>query len=83
MTDWLGLPRLASAHGGQIDAMIAWMHVFMFILFVGWGAFIAYALVRFRQSRHPVADYAGVTSNTSSYLEGGVLVVEMIFLFVF
>ena len=36
MTDWLGLPALASAHGGQIDGMIGWVHVFMLILFVGW-----------------------------------------------
>ena len=41
MTDWLGLPALASAHGGQIDNLIGWMHVFMLILFVGWGGFFA------------------------------------------
>ena len=28
-TDWLGLPPLASAHGGQIDGMIGWVHLFM------------------------------------------------------
>ena len=43
MTNWLGLPPLASAHGGQIDSLIGWMHVFMFILFVGWGAFFIYS----------------------------------------
>ena len=59
MTEWLGLPALASTHGGQIDAMIGWVHVFMLILFVGWGGFFAYTLVRFRRSRHPVADYTG------------------------
>ena len=35
MTHWLGLPALASAHGGQIDGMIGWVHVFMLFLFVG------------------------------------------------
>jgi cytochrome c oxidase subunit 2 len=83
MTDWLGLPALASAQGGQIDGLIGWMHVFMLILFVGWGGFFAYALVRFRRSRHPVADYAGVKSHSSSYLEIGVAVVEGILLFGF
>src|SRR6476619_4755053 len=82
MTEWLGLPALASTHGGQIDGMIGWVHVFMLILFVGWGGFFVYALVRFRRSRHPVANYTGVESHTSSYLEAGVAVVEAILLFV-
>jgi cytochrome c oxidase subunit II len=83
MTDWLGLPALASAHGGQIDGMLGWVHVFMLILFVGWGGFFAYALVRFRRSRHPVANYTGVKSHASSYSEIGVAVVEGILLFGF
>jgi len=83
MSNWLGLPALASAHGGQIDSMIGWVHVFMLILFVGWGGFFAYCLVRFRRSRNPVANYTGVKSHTSSYLEVGVAVVEAILLFGF
>ena len=83
MTNWLGLPALASAHGGQIDNLIGWVHVFMFILFVGWSAFFVYVLIRFRRSRHPVATYTGVKSHASSYLEVGVLVVEMLLLFGF
>ena len=43
-------------------ALISWVHVFMFVLFVGWGSFFAYALFRFRRSRNPVANYTGVTS---------------------
>src|SRR5688572_23525823 len=80
MTEWLGLPELASTHGAQIDGLIGWTHVFMLILFVGWGSFFVYALIRFRRSRNPVANYAGVKSHTSSYLEAGVAVVEMILL---
>jgi cytochrome c oxidase subunit 2 len=83
MTNWLGLPVLASATGGQIDGLIGWMHVFMFILFVGWGGFFVYTLVRFRRSRHPVANYAAVKSHASSYLEIAVAVVEGILLFGF
>lgn len=82
-TNWLGLPALASAQGQQIDSLIAWIHVFMFVLFIGWGAFIVYALIRFRKSRNPVADYAGATSHVSTYLEAGVLVVELVLLFAF
>ena len=80
MTEWLGLPALAAAHGGEIDNMIGWIHIFMLVLFVGWGGFFLYALVRFRQSRNPVADYRGVTSHRSVYLEVGVAVVEAVLL---
>jgi cytochrome c oxidase subunit 2 len=83
MTEWLGLPPLAATHGGQIDNLIGWVHIFMLVLFVGWGAFFAYVLVRFRRSRNPVANYTGSKSHVSSYLEGGVLVVEMVLLFAF
>jgi len=83
MTEWLGLPPLASAHGGQIDSLIGWVHIFMLILFVGWGGFFAYCLIRFRRSRQPVASYQGSQSHSSSYLEGAVLVVEMVLLFAF
>ena len=80
MTEWLGMPPLAAAHGGQIDNLIGWIHIFMLILFVGWGAFFLYAIFRFRQSRNPVADYRGVTSNRSTYLEVAVAVVEGVLL---
>jgi cytochrome c oxidase subunit II len=83
MTEWLGLPPLATAHGAQIDGLIGWTHIFMLVLFVGWGGFFAYCLVRFRRSRQPVANYAGVKSHTSSYLEVAVLAVEMVLLFAF
>ena len=79
-TQWLGLPLLASAHGEQIDRLIGWTHAFMLILFVGWGGFFAYCLVRFRRARHPVANYTGVKSHTSSYLEVAVAVVEAVLL---
>jgi cytochrome c oxidase subunit 2 len=80
MTSWLGLPPLAAAHGERIDNLIGWTHVFMLVLFVGWATFFIYALIRFRRSRHPVANYAGVKSHASSYLEVGVFVVEVILL---
>lgn len=80
MTEWLGMQPLASAHGGQIDSLIGWIHIFMLILFVGWGSFFVYTLLRFRKSRNPVADYQGVTSHRSVYLEVGVAVVEAVLL---
>jgi cytochrome c oxidase subunit 2 len=83
MTEWLGLPALAADHGGQIDSLIFWIHIFMLVLFVGWISFFTYALIRFRRSRNPVADYAGVKSHRSTYMEIGVAVVEAVLLFGF
>ena len=83
MTDWLGLPALAAAHGAQIDSLIGWIHLFMLLLFVGWGGFFAYTLFRFRRSRNPVANYQLVKGHASSYLEGTVLGVELLLLFGF
>jgi len=80
MTELMGLPALAATHGATIDDLIGWIHVFMLILFVGWGGFFLWAIVRFRQSRNPVADYRGVTSKNSTYGEIGVAVVEAILL---
>jgi cytochrome c oxidase subunit 2 len=80
---WLGLPDLAASHGGPIDGLIGWIHIFMFVLFIGWGGFLIYCLIRFRQSRNPVADYTGVRSHRSTYLEVGVAVVEAVLLFGF
>jgi cytochrome c oxidase subunit 2 len=80
MTEWLGMPALAATHGGQIDNLVGLIHIFMLILFVGWGGFFLYAVVRFRKSRNPVADYKGVTSKNSTYSEIGVAVVEAILL---
>ena len=80
MQEFLGLPAQASAHAAQIDQMISVVHWLMAILFVGWGAFFIYTLIRFRQSKNPKADYAGVKSHTSSYLEIAVAVVETVLL---
>jgi cytochrome c oxidase subunit 2 len=80
MNEWMGMPALAATHGAQIDNLVGWIHVFMLILFVGWGGFFLYAITRFRKSRSPVADYKGVTSKSSTYMEVGIAVVEAILL---
>ena len=80
MTEWLGMPAIAASHGWQIDNLIGWIHVFMLVLFVGWGGFFIYTLVRFRRSRHPVANYTGVKSHASNYSEIAVAVIEGVLL---
>lgn len=81
MLEWLhrfGLPEVAAEHGAELDVMLAWVHWLMLILFVGWGAFYIYTLVRFRAKKNPSANYKGVTSHLSSYLEVAVAVFEVV-----
>ncbi|HUL42780.1 MAG TPA: hypothetical protein VLY03_00330, partial [Bacteroidota bacterium] len=80
MEQYLGLPPDGSAHGPAIDHLIGLMHWVMLVLFVGWGAFYLYTLIRFRKSKNPSANYTGVKSHVSNYLEVGVLLVEVILL---
>tara|TARA_B100002049_G_scaffold229501_1_gene205302 strand:- start:236 stop:982 length:747 start_codon:yes stop_codon:yes gene_type:complete len=80
MQELLGLPPQASAHAADVDQLIVLVHWIMAILFVGWGAFFLYTLVRFRQSRNAKADYVGVKSHNSSYLEIAVAVIEAVLL---
>jgi len=72
----LGMPPLASEQGQHVDDLIIYVHWLMIALFVGWLLYFAYVLVRFRRARHPNADYLGVRSHASTYLECAVAVVE-------
>ncbi len=80
MEQYLGLPPDGSAHGPAIDHLIGLVHWLMLVLFIGWGTFYILTLIRFRRSRQAKANYTGVKSHFSSYLEVGVLVAEVILL---
>jgi cytochrome c oxidase subunit 2 len=80
MGEWLGLPVQASAHAGEIDQMIILIHYLMFILFIGWGIYFVWVLIRFRAAANPKANYTGVTSHTSSYLEIAIAAIEAVLL---
>lgn len=79
----LWLPENLSAHGAEIDQTIFLLHYFMGALFFGWGAFFVYCLVRFRKGANPKASYEGSHSKLPTYLEVGVLVVEIVLLVFF
>jgi cytochrome c oxidase subunit II len=76
----IGLPPNASEHGYQIDHIIEFSHWFMATLFLGWSVFFIYVLLRFRKSRHPVADHEGVKSGISTHLEFAVVLIEAVLL---
>lgn len=66
------LPPLLSEHGGQIDHLIDVLHVFMAILFVGWGLFFLYCLTKYRQRQGHQARYEPVKGTISKYAEIGI-----------
>ncbi len=76
----MGMPLDASGHGAPIDAMMSWVHWLMIALFVFWAPFFLYTLYRFSAKRQPKANYRGVKSKFSTYLEGGVVVAEAVLL---
>jgi len=80
MEKLLGLPLDASAHGAQLDSLTAIVHWLMLVLFVGWGLFFLFTLIRFRRGRNPVASYEGAKSHFSTYGEAAVALVEAILL---
>ena len=77
---FLGMPEDWSEHGYQIDSIIFWMHVLMLALFVGWGLFFVFTLIRFSRLVNRKANYHGVKSHVSRYLEVAVAVAEVILL---
>ena len=77
---YFGMPEVASAHGNGIDELILYVHLLMGALFVGWLAYFLWVMVRFRKAANPKADYVGVRSHASTYLEIGVAVVEAVLL---
>ena len=83
MLRWLGLPIEASAQAANIDQIIVIVHWLMLALFVGWGAFFVYVLVRFRRGVHPNASYTGASGRWARLTEIGVVAAEVILLVFF
>jgi cytochrome c oxidase subunit 2 len=80
MEKLLGLPVLASKHGKDVDNLIIYVHWLMAVLFIGWLAYFAYALFRFRKSKNPKADYVGDRTHASTWIEVAVAAVEGVLL---
>jgi len=76
----LGLPINLSTDGTAIDSVLSLVHWLMLMLFIGWGVFFIITLFKYRQSKNPKANYSGIKSHISSYLEVVVAVTEMVIL---
>jgi cytochrome c oxidase subunit 2 len=80
MRELLGMPVAAATHADGIDQIIVVVHWLMAVLFVGWGLFFLYTLVRFRAGANPKASYQGMKGTISKVIEGAVLVAEIVIL---
>ena len=78
--DFPGTPANASHQGAGIDQLLIYVHVLMAALFVGWLVYFLYCLVKFRAGANPKADYVGVKSHISTYLEGVIALIEAVLL---
>jgi cytochrome c oxidase subunit 2 len=83
MLKLLGMPVEASAHAGQIDNMIVLIHWLMAVLFIGWGIYFVYVLIRFRRGANPKASYEGAHGKVAKYVEIAVVIAEAVLLIVY
>lgn len=74
------LPQDISSHGTAIDNLIGFLHYFMFLLFIGWGIFFVFCLIKFRARAGQPAGYEQIKAKPSKYAEIVVIIIEAILL---
>jgi cytochrome c oxidase subunit II len=74
------LPIQASAQAAQLDTITILVHLLMAVLFLGWGTFFVYTLIRFHAGRNPQATARTTSSRVSLVTEVGVVVAELLLL---
>ena len=74
--DYFPFPPDYSVHGAQIDRLITVVHWLMFALFIGWGIYFAYCLIKFRQRPGHRASYNPAKGKMAKSVEVGVIVAE-------
>ena len=72
------LPPDISTHGGRIDQLIVWTHWVMAVLFVGWGIYLTYCLIRFRSRPGQQPSTKLPKAKVSKYTEVVVIIVEAV-----
>jgi cytochrome c oxidase subunit 2 len=73
-------PVQASTHAAEVDQMTVLVHWLMLVLFIGWGLFFVFVLIRFSKSMNPKASYTGAKGKISKGLEVAVALIEVILL---
>ncbi|MBM4269461.1 MAG: cytochrome c oxidase subunit II [Deltaproteobacteria bacterium] len=73
----IGLPPVASSYGSDIDALMLLMHVVMVAIFVIWGVYFVYCLVKYRAKDGERGVYHQAGENASFIPDGIILVFEI------
>ncbi len=68
-TWWLPPNISKTAAAKSVDDLINYLHVFMLVLFSGWGIFFVYCLVKFRQRPGQTATYDPIKAKPAKYAE--------------
>jgi cytochrome c oxidase subunit 2 len=76
----IGFPPDLSTHGPAIDRLIYVVHAFMLVLFLGWGLFLLYTLVRYRKREGHKASYVSNESKLPKFVEIAVVLFEVFLL---
>jgi cytochrome c oxidase subunit 2 len=74
---WMRLPIEASAHAGQVDAMIVSVHWLIAAIALIFGLFFVVCLVRFHRRAHPRARYRNVSPRIAWTLVTVITAVEL------
>ena len=78
---FLNFPKDASESGYKTDVLNGWVHLLMLILFICWGIFLIYVLIKFSSVNNPKASHKGMKGKFSKYVEGGIITFEVFLLF--
>lgn len=80
----LPMQPLASVEGANLDLLMYLIHGVILILFVGWGLYFIFVLLKFRKSASPkVEGESHTVHQVSSAVEWAVVAVEFLLLFAF
>lgn len=74
------MPPDFSTHGPGIDNLIHVVHIFMLVLFVAWGVFFAYCLIKYRRRPGHKASYESNTSKLPKFAEIAIVLFEVFLL---
>ena len=74
------MPPDFARHGAMLDRLNANVHWLMFAVFLLWGSYFVYVLIRFRAGRNPQAQYADVRARASTWGEIAIALAELFLL---